>query len=117
MPKYKETSDYHNSTGYGDEPSRRVTVRIGFGRVWAPGTERHNAATGFRICGEKEKDETNMVSAMLPRHEWYPLDPMDIVMPAPLWPIDKDGRGWSVLEMDQWNRQHPAATGAASVAA
>jgi hypothetical protein len=28
----------------------------------------------------------------------YPMDPSDIVMPEPGWPVDADGRGLTVLE-------------------
>jgi hypothetical protein len=30
--------------------------------------------------------------------ERYPMDPSDIVMPEPGWPVDADGRGLTVLE-------------------
>lgn len=29
------------------------------------------------------------------------MDPMDVVWPALLWPVDADGRGWSVLEVER----------------
>lgn len=41
-----------------------------------------------------------LLAVLRSTRDLYPIDPADIVMP-PGWPVDPDGRGLSVLEVEQ----------------
>jgi len=92
--KYKETSD-HINTDYGETPGKRASVRIGFARDSA------NRACGFYFAPEKKDDEPNMIAVLERAHAWYPFDASLVAWPSDGWPVDADGRGLSVLEVQE----------------
>jgi hypothetical protein len=50
-----------------------------------------------RCCGGHFRAMQEGEQFVFPDHTAFPLDRNDIIMP-PLWPLDADGRGLSVLE-------------------
>lgn len=100
--KYREISDYANTDvpeQYGGVAGGRASVRIGWDVIYAPGTPDHNRMRkgSLRVVPARE-GAPDMVTFLWDAHAWYPLDRADVVMPQPLWPVDSDGRGLSVLE-------------------
>lgn len=55
--------------------------------------------TGWLVDGKPL--EGNIKAAMKRIEAVMTVDPMTVVMPSPLWPVDPDGRGWSVMEVEQ----------------
>jgi hypothetical protein len=84
--KYHQHSDYANSDNPEIPHTRRPKWRVVF---------RYNAA-GY-CCGGYFRPMQEGEPFVFPDHTAFPLDRNDIVMP-PLWPLDADGRGLSVLE-------------------
>lgn len=88
MPREKQEPYDHGPLASDRTPENRVEVRV----------DHEGYVVGGRILKANEGEE--FWKAMLRTRDTYPIDPMDIVMP-PLWPVDTDGRGLTVLEVER----------------